>query len=159
MRLMAEEKTDNSVAPAGGGATSTESGPARHADPTSSAQRDEFDPLGWIVPVVCKDCGKDFELPYRHFQAGVVFHCPHCHGSFVPNLPMYRAVHDAFESFYAKRKRDREAAISRGDEEAAWRQRQALELAAFRKSLEELARAMRPAGKMVKRKGLAAMFT
>lgn len=156
---MAEEKTDNSMAPADVVATSTESDSARQAGPTSPAQRDEFDPLGWIVPVICKDCGKDFELPYRHFQAGVVFHCPHCRGSFVPNLPMYRAVHDTFESFYAKRKRDHEAAVGRGGEDAAWRHQQALELAAFRKSLDELARAMRPAGKMVKRKGLAAMFT
>jgi hypothetical protein len=120
-------------------------------------RRNEFDPSGWTVPVICKDCGKGFELPYRHFQAGVVFHCPHCHGSFVPNLPMYRAVRDAFESFYAKRKRDRDSTLNGDDEKL--RQRHAAELEAFHKSLDELAHAMRPAGKMVRRKGLAAMFT
>jgi hypothetical protein len=156
---MTEEKTDNSVAPAGGVTTSTAGDAARPTAPTTPAARDEFDPLGWIVPVICKDCGKHFELPYRHFQAGVVFHCPHCHGSFVPNLPMYRAVRDAFEPFYARRKRDREDAMGRGDDDTALHQRQAAELETFRKSLDTLAHAMRPAGKMVKRKGLAAMFT
>lgn len=71
---------------------------------------------------------------------------------------MYRAVRDAFEVFYAKRRRDRDAAVARGEQRELHEQ-QAAELAAFRKSLDELARAMRPAGKMVKRKGLAAMFT
>jgi hypothetical protein len=156
---MTEEKTDDSVASADGVAASTAGDAAGPTAPATPAARDEFDPLGWIVPVICKDCGKDFELPYRHFQAGVVFHCPHCHGSFVPNLPMYRAVRDAFEPFYARRKRDREDAVGRGDSDTALGQRQATELAAFRKSLDTLAHAMRPAGKMVKRKGLAAMFT
>ena len=150
---MAEEKTDDPSASGGVVATSSEAAPA------VTEQRDEFDPLGWIVPVICKDCGKDFDLPYRHFQAGVVFHCPHCHGSFVPNLPMYHAVRDAFEPFYAKRKRDREDVLSRGGDETAMRRRQATELEGFRKSLNTLAHAMRPAGKMVRRKGLAAMFT
>src|SRR5579863_5452827 len=64
---------------------------------------DEFDAMGWEVPLICKDCEKDFKVPYRHFQVGVVFHCPHCHGSFVPKLSMYRSVRDAFETFYAAR--------------------------------------------------------
>jgi hypothetical protein len=33
------------------------------------------------------------------------------------------------------------------------------ELAKFQRALEQLARELRPAGKMVRRKGLAAMFT
>jgi len=69
---------------------------------------------------------------------------------------MYRAVRDAFESFYAKWKRERDS--TNGDDEVL-RQRRNADLAAFRKSLDELAQAMRPAGKMVRRKGLAAMFT
>ena len=156
---MAEEKTANPVVATGVVATASEAVLAPPSTPTPPADRDEFDPLGWIVPVICKDCDKDFELPYRHFQAGMVFHCPHCHGSFVPNLPMYRAVRDAFEPFYAKRKHDRDDALGAGGDDPAMRRRQATELEAFRKSLNTLAHAMRPAGKMVKRKGLAAMFT
>ena len=123
-----------------------------------SKARDPFDPLGWEMPVVCKDCDRDFKVPYRHFQAGVVFHCPHCHGSYVPTMPMYRQVHDAFETFYARMRRERDR---RGAEagDAAFSDRLEGELAQFQKTLERLAHELRPAGRMVRRKGLAAMFT
>ena len=87
------------------------------ADPSAKAV-DEFDPMGWRLPLICKDCDKRFEVPYRHFQAGVVFHCPHCHGSFVPKMTMYRAVREAFETFYTKRRRDREEFARTGGDEA-----------------------------------------
>ncbi|MBV8451360.1 MAG: hypothetical protein JOZ29_03695, partial [Deltaproteobacteria bacterium] len=70
--------------------------PAPEKSVVQPQARDPFDPLGWELPVVCKDCDKEFKVPYRHFQAGVVFHCPHCRGSYVPTLPMYRRVHDTF---------------------------------------------------------------
>lgn len=120
---------------------------------------DEFDPMGWEVPLICKDCEKNFKVPYRHFHAGVVFHCPHCHGSFVPKVTMHRTVHEAFESFYGKRRRDREEFARTGGDEAAFRRKQQGDLEEFHKSLDEIARAMRPAGKMVKPRGIAAMFT
>ena len=50
-----------------------------------AAQSDEFDPIAWEVPVRCKDCNEIYAIPYRHFQVGVVFYCPICSGSFVPN--------------------------------------------------------------------------
>ncbi|MGH7838614.1 MAG: hypothetical protein ACREQC_12440 [Candidatus Binataceae bacterium] len=124
-----------------------------------SAARDEFDPAGWAVPVVCKDCSKDFSAPYRHFKAGVVFHCPHCHGSFVPLLKMYHAVRDVFETFYTKRKREREEFARTGGDQIRFDRKQAAELEEFRKALATLAQTMRPAGKMVKPKGFRAMFT
>lgn len=158
---MADENVENPAVEPGVTATPAEPGASSSPAPviSATAAHDEFDPLSWIVPVICKDCGKGFELPYRHFQAGVVFHCPHCHGSFVPNLPMYRAVRDAFETFYAGRKRELEE-FERADGDAAdFSRKQAAELEEFRKSLDRLAQAMRPAGKMVRRKGLAAMFT
>ena len=121
--------------------------------------RDPFDPLGWELPVVCKDCDKEFKVPYRHFQAGVVFHCPHCHGSYVPTLPMYRRVHDTFQTFYARMRRERDKITPPGAGAAAFSGRLEAELAEFHKALGRLARELRPAGKMVRRKGLAAMFT
>ncbi len=121
--------------------------------------RDPFDPLGWELPAVCKDCDKEFNVPYRHYQAGVVFHCPHCHGSYVPTVPMYRRVSDAFETFYAQMKRERDKIVSQGAGEDAFNRRFEAELAEFQKRLQRLARELRPAGKMVRRKGLAAMFT
>lgn len=120
---------------------------------------DEFDPMGWEVPLICKDCGKNFKVPYRHFQAGVVFHCPHCHGSFVPKVTMHQTVHEVFENFYAKRRRDREDFARTGGDEAAFQRKQQRDLEEFHKLLDEIARAMRPAGKMVKPRGIAAMFT
>jgi DNA-directed RNA polymerase subunit RPC12/RpoP len=110
--------------------------PNLNGDPSAAnaSTGDVFDSAHAEVPLICKDCGKDFAVPYRHFQVGVVFHCPHCHGSFVPRLPIYHAVRDAF-------------------------QRQAADFEKFKLSLLELARSMHPAGKMVRRKGLAAMFT
>jgi uncharacterized protein YukE len=124
-----------------------------------SKARDPFDPLGWEMPVVCKDCDKEFKVPYRHFQAGVVFHCPHCRGSYVPTLPMYRQVHDTFETFYARMRRERDKMTQPGAGEVNFSDRLQAELAKFQKALERLARELRPAGKMVRRKGLAAMFT
>jgi hypothetical protein len=119
----------------------------------------EFDPLTWIVPLVCKDCGKDFSVPYRHMHAGVVFHCLHCRGSFVPTTTIDRDVHAAFEEFYAQRKRDRDEFARVGGDAAQFAQRQTRELEEFRSRLMKLAQAMSPAGKMIRRSGLRAMFT
>jgi hypothetical protein len=130
----------------------------RGADPSAKAV-DEFDPMGWRLPLICKDCDKRFEVPYRHFQAGVVFHCPHCHGSFVPKMTMYRAVREAFETFYTKRRHDREEFARAGGDEAAFVRKQESELAEFQRRLDQIAHAMRPAGKMVRPKGIGAMFT
>ena len=127
--------------------------------PQPVAAADEFDPLSWEVPLICKDCDKAFQAPYRHFQAGVVFHCPHCRGSFVPKTTIYRTVREAFESFYSKRKREREKTERIGGNRAAFARRQDQELEEFRKLLDRLAHEMRPAGKMVRPRGIGAMFT
>jgi hypothetical protein len=132
--------------------------PALESPPVQSNESDPFDPLRWEVPVVCKDCDKEFKVPYRHFQAGVVFHCPHCHGSYVPTLPMYRKVHDTFETFYARIRRERDELKSAGNEHS-YNERLERQLTEFEDRLKQLARQLQPAGKMVRRKGLAAMFT
>jgi hypothetical protein len=121
---------------------------------------DDCDPMTWQLPLVCKDCNRHFEVPYRHFQAGVVFHCPHCHGSFVPKRPMCTVIHAAFEEFFARRRAaPREELTRLEDNGAQWRERQARDHAAFRATLERLAREMRPAGKMVRKGWLAGMFS
>ena len=122
---------------------------------------DEFDPLGWDVPIICKDCDKPFVVPYRNFLAGVVFHCPSCQGSWVPNTTIAKGMRKVFEGFWGPRKRAREA-FERGElkvDRAEFERRQAEELKAFRKRLELLATELKPAGKLVRPKGLAAMFT
>ena len=151
---MTPEKPERPASEAVAEASSATAVMAPAAKPT-----DEFDPIGWEVPLLCKDCGKGFKVPYRHFQAGVVFHCPHCHGSFVPKVDIYRTVRETFETFYARRKRDREDFARIGGDETAFRHEQERDLAQFHQMLDRLAHAMRPAGKMVKPKWLRAMFT
>jgi ferredoxin len=126
----------------------------------TSAQRAEFDPLGWEVPVICKDCNGPWTIPYRLFAQGVVFHCPACLGSFVPKTAMYRAVRETFEGFYNRRRAQREAFGRKpARDAAAFEAKQAAEMKEFKQKLEALARSMKPAGKTVRPKGIAAMFT
>jgi hypothetical protein len=121
----------------------------------------EFDPLGWDVPIICKDCDKPFLVPYRNFHAGVVFHCPACQGSWVPNTTIAKEMRQVFEGFWGPRKRAREA-FERGElklDRAEFERQQAEELKAFKERQERLAAELKPAGKLVRPKGLAAMFT
>lgn len=118
------------------------------------------------MPIICKDCNQPFVVPYRNFHAGVVFHCPLCQGSWVPNTTIAKGMRQVFEGFWGPRKRAREA-FERGELEgdhlklarAEFERRQADELKAFKKRLEQLATELKPAGKLVRPKGLAAMFT
>src|SRR5215472_2824344 len=105
---------------------------------------DPLDPMIWELPVVCKDCDKEFKVPYRHFQAGVVFHCRHCHGSYVPTLPMYRKVHDTFEAFFARMRRERDELTSAGNEHS-YNERLERQLTEFEDRLKQLARQLQPA--------------
>ena len=120
---------------------------------------DDCDPMKWNLPLICKDCNKRFEVPYRHFQAGVVFHCPHCHGSFVPKAPMCHVVRSAFEDFFAKRRAAGEELARLGGNDAGWQERQRRDHEAFKAELEKIALEMRPAGKMVRKGWLAGMFS
>ncbi|MGA6970953.1 MAG: 4Fe-4S dicluster domain-containing protein [Candidatus Binatus sp.] len=127
---------------------------------SSSASSAEFNPLGWEVPVMCKDCNEPWTIPYRLFEKGVVFHCPFCSGSFVPKTAMYRAVKETFEGFYNRRREEREAfERKRTREAAAFEAKQAAEMEAFKQKLEALAHSMKPAGKLVKPTGIASMFS
>lgn len=121
---------------------------------------EDFNPIAWEVPVVCKDCNETFSIPYRHFQAGVVFYCPSCSGSYVPKSTMARVVRETFENFYARRRTEQEALQRRQEREReVFAAKQAAEMEAFKKRVIELGREMKPAGKLVRPKGLAAMFT
>jgi hypothetical protein len=123
-----------------------------------SKPADPLEPICWEVPLICKDCNEPFKVPYRHFQPGVVFYCPKCSGSFVPNSTIYRTVREAFEGFYGRLVREREEFEKRGAGEL-FKTKLELELEDFQVKLEEMARQMRPAGKLVRKKGIAAMFT
>ncbi len=146
------------AAPKPAPAEAPKSAPAPAA--ATSAQSTEFDPLGWEVPVICKDCHGRWTIPYRLFAQGVVFHCPSCLGSFVPKTAMYRAVREIFEGFYNRRRAQQEAFERKpARDAAAFKAKQAAELEEFKQKLEALAHSMKPAGKTVRPKGIAAMFT
>ena len=128
--------------------------------PTTTAADGEYDPIAWEVPVVCKDCNEPFTIPYRHFQAGVVFYCPSCSGSYVPKSTMVRVVRETFENFYGRRRAERESLEKRQRrEQNALEAKQAAEMEAFKKRLQELGNELKPAGKMVRPKGIASMFS
>jgi ferredoxin len=134
--------------------------PVAVATPAAAASVEEYDPMTWAVPVICKDCNEPFSIPYRLFQAGVVFYCPNCSGSFVPNSKLCRNVREAFEGYYGKRRRERERLEARQVKERAdLEARETAEAEAFAKQLQAMAESAKPSGKMVKPKGLAAMFT
>jgi predicted RNA-binding Zn-ribbon protein involved in translation (DUF1610 family) len=128
--------------------------------PASASSVAEYDPATWAVPVSCKDCNEPFSIPYRHFQAGVVFYCPNCSGSFVPTSTLCRNVREAFEGFYNRRRRERARFEERHAKEIAdFEARDAAEAKAFADKLQEMAQSAKPAGKMTRPKGLSAMFT
>ena len=150
----------SAAAPAPVAAPAPKPQPVAVATPASAASIEEYDPSTWAVPVICKDCSEPYSIPYRHFQAGVVFYCPNCSGSFVPNSKLCRNVRDAFEGYYSKRRRERERMEARqAKERADFEARQAAEAEAFGKQLQEMAESAKPSGKMSKPKGIAAMFT
>ena len=93
--------------------------PAASAPVTAPAGGDEFDPMTWQVPIICQHCNHNYGIPFRHFQAGVVFHCPSCSGSFVPTSSLCKAVKDSFEQFYGRRRRERESYESKRVREQA----------------------------------------
>jgi hypothetical protein len=74
---------------------------------------------------------------------------------------MYRTVREAFETFYSRRKREHEEFMrsGSGSDDALFRRRQEHDLAQFHQLLDQIAHAMRPAGRMVKPGWLAAMFS
>jgi ferredoxin len=125
-----------------------------------AAEASEYDPANWEVPIVCHLCNADYLIPYRNFRVGMVFYCPSCSASFVPNKTIYEAVRKHFEGFYGRRKREREEfERRRARESEQFEARQAAEMEAFREGLDKMAQEMKPAGKMVKPRGLAAMFS
>ena len=73
---------------------------------------------------------------------------------------MYRAVRETFEGFYNRRRAEREAFERKSVRDAAaFEAKQAAEMEEFKRKLEALAHSMKPAGKTVRPKGIAAMFT
>jgi ferredoxin len=74
----------------------------------------------WEVPLRCFRCGGEFSVAFQYVRPGVVLHCPHCIGSFVPNTALYQALsrrltgfhrswRQSFEEFRERRARELES--------------------------------------------------
>jgi uncharacterized C2H2 Zn-finger protein len=75
----------------------------------------------WEVLLRCFRCTGEFSVAYQYVRPGVVLHCPHCGGSFVPNTALYQALSKRLSSFHSSWRRS-------FDE---FRERRAKELASF----------------------------
>ena len=108
----------------------------------------------WEIPIRCFRCEGDYTVPFETYRAGVVFRCPHCLGSLVPNLAMVRAVAEALEHFHARWEAEfDEFREKRRRELALFEDRQRREFSAFEERLRQIAVRERAAGAPVKRRG------
>ena len=136
--------------PAAGGAAAAKAAAAPLPPPPEPEPIDEFDPIGWDVPIICKDCDKPFAVPYRNFHAGVVFHCPSCQGSWVPNTTIAKGMRQVFENFWSPAQaspRGFRARRTQGQAEGRARRVRAPaggQLKEFKKRLERLAAELKP---------------
>jgi ferredoxin len=105
------------------------------------------------VPLECFRCSGAFAVPFGYLRAGTVFNCPHCHGSYVPTIPLCQAVGQALRSFhetYTRRARELQERRQRELDRFTEEQRRHLE--AFEQRLRELSRSVRPPGAPHKRR-------
>jgi ferredoxin len=125
------------------------------AAPAESAGLAIPDPDDWEIPIRCHRCAGDYTVPFRHFRAGVVFYCPICQGSLVPNLGMVRAVEEALARFHGAWVRDFDAFHERRRRELEqFEERQRAALDAFDEELRELSLTAKVPGARARRKGL-----
>ena len=78
----------------------------------------------WDVPLRCFRCQGEFSVAYQYVRPGIVLHCPHCGGSFVPNTALYQGLSKRLSSFHG----------SWSKSFAEFRDRRARELASFEAS-------------------------
>ncbi|MBY0279566.1 4Fe-4S dicluster domain-containing protein [Candidatus Binatia bacterium] len=92
-------------------------GPAVVVSPEDALAAAVPDLDDWEVPLRCFRCEGEFSVAYQYIRPGVVLHCPHCVGSFVPNTALYQALskrlssfhgswHKSFEEFRARRAKE-----------------------------------------------------
>jgi ferredoxin len=78
----------------------------------------------WEVPLKCVRCGGGFTVPFQYVRPGMVLHCPHCVGSYVPNTALYQELSRRLIRFHA----------SWTQSFAEFRERRARELESFEES-------------------------
>lgn len=112
------------AAPAAAAAAPAPSGPAAVVSPEDALAAAVPDLDDWEVPLRCFRCEGEFAVAYQYIRPGVVLHCPHCVGSFVPNTALYQALSKRLSSFHGSWRKSFEE----------FRARRAKELASFEAS-------------------------
>jgi ferredoxin len=109
----------------------------------------------WEVPIACFRCGGEYTVPFRYFRPGVVFYCPHCTGSFVPNSEIYDRLSRSLRAFYGSwTKSFEEFRDKRARELEAFEQKQRALLEEFESGLKTASREATPAGAPPKRRSV-----
>jgi ferredoxin len=112
-------------APAAAAPAAAQPAPAQSAEDALAASVPALD--DWGIPLTCFRCRGQFEVPFQYIKPGVVLHCPHCVGSFVPNTALYQALSRRLGRFYAS--------WTRSFDE--FRERRARELESFERSRKD----------------------
>ena len=108
----------------------------------------------WDVPLRCFRCEGEFSVAYQYVRPGVVLHCPHCGGSFVPNTALYQGLSKRLSSFHGSwSKSFAEFRDRRAKELASFEASQKAELAKLEADLRKIAGGAELAGGPQKHRG------
>ena len=108
----------------------------------------------WEVPLRCFRCEGEFSVAYQYIRPGVVLHCPHCVGSFVPNTALYQALSKRLSSFHgAWRKSFDEFRARRAKELASFEASRKAELDKLEADLRKISTGAELAGAPQKQRG------
>jgi hypothetical protein len=108
----------------------------------------------WEVPLRCFRCEGEFSVAYQYIRPGVVLHCPHCVGSFVPNTALYQALSKRLSSFHGSwRKSFDEFRARRAKELASFEASQKAALDTLEVDLKKISTGAELAGAPQKQRG------
>jgi len=108
----------------------------------------------WEVPLKCFRCNGGFSVAFQYVRPGVVLHCPHCVGSFVPNTALYQALSRRLGRFHASWKQSfDEFRERRARELESFEASQRAALASLESDLEKIADGAELAGAPTRNRG------
>jgi len=132
-------------APAGGGRPAAPAGGGLVAAADTTLPITPIDL--WEVPLLCIRCEQPFSVPFGYLQAGTVFNCAHCQGTYVPTYPLCQVIEKALRGFHETYTADAQAFHERRQRDLdRFKEQQRQHLEAFEQRLGELAQSVKPPG-------------
>lgn len=108
----------------------------------------------WEVPLKCFRCGGGFSVAFQYVRPGMVLHCPHCVGSYVPNTALYQELSRRLTRFHASwTKSFEEFRERRARELESFEQSQKAALATLEADLEKIGTGAELAGAPTRSRG------